>query len=116
MGMNGGRRPGAGRKKGTFVTKTQEIVAKAAAEGIQPLEVMLNDMRLFYNLGETEFAKIKGKELTEESAEIFKKAFSLKTVARDCAIMAAPYIHPKLASIDAKVSISNQETALAELE
>lgn len=116
MASYGGARRGSGRKKGALVTKTQEIVAKAAAEGISPLEVMLNDMRFYYDLGQKEFAKIKGMELHEDAVETFKKAHTLKTVARECAQLAAPYIHPKLASIDAKVSISNQETALAELE
>jgi hypothetical protein len=43
--MRGGKRDGAGRKKGALTTRTQEIVAKASAEGAQPLEYMLKVMR-----------------------------------------------------------------------
>ena len=116
MGKAGGARPNAGRKRGVLTTRAQEIVAKASEQGISPLEVMLHDMRYYYNLGEKEFDKIRGNEMQEASAETFKKAHSLKQIARECAIMAAPYIHPKLQSVDAKVSISNQENALLELE
>lgn len=116
MAKSGGVRKGAGRPPGAIAKKSQEILSKAALEGISPLEVMLNDMRFYYNLGEAEFSKIMGRELTEGAAETFKKAHSLKNVARECAQMAAPFIHPRLASIDAKVAVSNQETALAELE
>jgi hypothetical protein len=116
MAKKGGQRPGAGRKKGTLVTRSQEIVAKASKEGISPLEVMLNDMRFYYNLGEEEFKKIKGREVLEECFEIFKRGHGFKAVARECATMAAPYIHPKLANINAQITVSNQETALAELE
>jgi len=41
----GGKREGSGRKKGSLTKKTQEIVAQAAANGITPLEHMLNVLR-----------------------------------------------------------------------
>ena len=60
--------------------RTQELVAKAAAEGIQPLDVMLKAMRLQVEAGNwTEAAK------HAESA--------------------APYLHPRLASVAANVTI-----------
>lgn len=70
---HGGKRPGAGRKKGSLSTKTQEIVAAAAAEGITPLEFMLSVLR----------------DQTKTFDDRFKAA-----------IQAAPYIHPRLASIE----------------
>ena len=72
---HGGARPGSGRKKGSLTTKTQELLAKAALDGITPLEVMLKAMRLH-----AEDSK------WDEAAGIAKDA--------------APYIHPRLAAIE----------------
>jgi hypothetical protein len=41
---HGGKRPGAGRKKGSLTQKTREVAEKAASAGITPLEVMLEAM------------------------------------------------------------------------
>lgn len=41
----GGRREGAGRKKGALTKRTREIAERAAAEGDTPLEYMLRVMR-----------------------------------------------------------------------
>lgn len=114
--QNGGKRKGAGRPIGAASKKSRELQIQVMEEGITPLQVLINDMRYYYILGEQEFLKIRGKELLEESYDIFKRAHNLKTIAKEYAGMAAPYIHPKLASIEAKVSVSTHETALAELE
>jgi hypothetical protein len=71
--MKGGKRPGAGRKRGSKNTRTSELARKAAAEGITPLEYMLQRMR-------------------DETAEPAHRD--------DMAKAAAPYIHPKLANIE----------------
>jgi hypothetical protein len=68
----GGKRPGAGRKKGSLSVKTQEIVAAAAAEGISPLEFMLSVLR----------------DANQTHEERFKAA-----------IQAAPYMHPRLNAV-----------------
>lgn len=93
----GGARPNAGRKKGTQnkVTKvraevTKQVIAKAAAEGITPLEVMLSAMRAAWAAADVD------------------KAVS---VARD----AAPYMHPRLTAstvkVHAKRTVSDLDTA-----
>ena len=69
---HGGRRPGAGRKPGSKLTKTQLIAAKAREAGISPLEYMLSVMR-------------------DPTADPERR----DKMAAAC----APYIHPKLASI-----------------
>ena len=69
----GGARPGAGRKAGAITKRTRQIAAKAAAEGISPLEYILGVMR------------------NEENA---------LPVRLDAAKSAAPYIHPRLAAIE----------------
>jgi hypothetical protein len=64
-------------------TKTREIADKAAAEGITPLEYMLSILR-------------------DESEEADKRFEAAKH--------AAPYIHPKLSSIEAKVDADVKAT------
>lgn len=73
---HGGKRAGAGRKAGSTTTKTREIADKAAAEGITPLEYMLSVLR--------------DEEQTPGARFEAAKA-------------AAPYIHPRLSTIDASV-------------
>ena len=73
---HGGPRPNAGRKKGSLNTRTQKVAERCAEEGITPLEYMLNIMR----------------DPTQE--------FDTRM---DAAKSAAPYIHPKLASVEQKV-------------
>ena len=75
LSKRGGARKGAGRKAGSATTKTREIANKAAAEGITPLEVMLEAMNSFRDGGDI-----------AKAAEFAKDA--------------APYIHPKLAAIE----------------
>lgn len=70
----GGARTGAGRKAGSASTKTREIANQAAEAGITPLEFMLSVMR----------------DATAERGERL-----------DMAKAAAPYIHPRLSSIEA---------------
>lgn len=74
----GGKRPGAGRPKGSrspATIKRKEIAERALAEGITPLEVMLRTMRDHFAAG----------RLDQASA-----------VAKD----AAPYMHPRLAAVE----------------
>lgn len=73
---HGGSRPNAGRKKGSLNAKTQKIAERCFEEGITPLEYMLNVMR----------------DPTQE--------FDTRM---DAAKSCAPYMHPKLASVEQKV-------------
>lgn len=82
----GGARPGAGRKKGSATAKTREIADRAAAEGVTPLEFMLQVMR-------------------DETAERAERL--------DMAKSAAPYIHPRLSSVEAKVDGEIKSTVRA---
>lgn len=86
----GGKREGAGRKAGSQTKRTQEIVKKASADGITPLEVMLTAMRMAWDA---------------------QKIDEAVAVARD----AAPYMHPRLASSTVKIndkrSVSDLDTA-----
>ena len=70
----GGARPGAGRKKGAATKKTRAVAVQAAAEGITPLEVMLEAMRQHHAAGNL-----------SEAVEVAK--------------LAAPYCHPRLSTV-----------------
>lgn len=74
--QRGGARPGAGRKAGVATKKTREIADAAIKGGITPLEFMLERMR-------------------DESAAMPDR--------QAMAVSAAPYIHPRLSTIEAKV-------------
>jgi hypothetical protein len=70
--QKGGKRPGAGRKKGEPNKRTAEAQEKAAETGIMPLDYMLHVMR------------------TSEDERMRMSA----------AQAAAPYVHAKLSSIE----------------
>jgi|SRR5581483_126632 len=79
--MRGGARVGAGRKKGVPTAATrrrQEVALRALEAGITPLEIMLEAMRVAYEQGGAVAAIQYAKE-------------------------AAPYIHPRLSSVEANV-------------
>lgn len=69
----GGFRPGAGRKAGSANRKTREIADGAAKSGLTPLDYLLTVMR-------------------DEGAERRERV--------DAAKAAAPYIHPRLNSVE----------------
>lgn len=74
----GGKREGAGRPAGATTKKTREVAEKAVAEGITPLEYMLDVLR-------NEQADPKDRMWAAEKA--------------------APYVHAKLASVEHKGGI-----------
>lgn len=76
---HGGRRVGAGRKPGSATKKTREIAEAALESGQSPLEYLLSIMR-------------------DPRADEDKRI--------DCAKAAAPYIHPRLSSVEANVKAS----------
>lgn len=94
MAKVGGARRGAGRPKGSANKKTCEIANRCAEEGLTPLEVMIDIMRQAYAKGEAGFE-----------------------MALDAASRAAPFIHPKLSSIDMKTTVKKdiEEYSDAEL-
>jgi hypothetical protein len=71
---HGGARPGAGRKPGTVNRVTAEVQKTVAASGETPLDFMLRMMR---------------------AADVSE------SIRMDMAKAAAPYVHAKLAAVDA---------------
>ncbi len=85
MSGHGGRRPGAGRPSGARNQKTivrQQIAEQAGEEGVLPVTVMLRTMRKLYAIGTLE-------------ADL---------AACKIADMAAPYVHPRLSTIEQNVN------------
>jgi hypothetical protein len=78
----GGARKGAGRKAGSVTKRTQLIAAEAAAAGISPLEYMLEVMR-------------RDSDHEDPKVQIAREAMRF-----EAAKAAAPYIHPRLASVE----------------
>lgn len=79
----GGKREGAGRKKGSPNKRTAETVAKVSATGITPLDFMLNVMRKPYPRSATAAQKLAHDAIRFEAAKA-----------------AAPYVHAKLSSVE----------------
>ncbi|MEO8325497.1 MAG: hypothetical protein ABI618_06590 [Nitrospirota bacterium] len=76
--MKGGKRPGAGRKKGIPNRASAAREAAITASGLTPLDYMLSTMR-------------------DET-----KPLALRL---DMAKAAAPYVHPRLASVEQAVQV-----------
>ena len=89
---NGGKREGAGRKRGAGAIRTQEI-SKAFIETNQktPLDIILIAMTRAHN---------EMQELDPSDPQYSE----LETRAVNMAVLAAPYIHAKLASVTAAVT------------
>lgn len=88
----GGARPGGGRPKGSKSKKTLEIALKAAALGVTPVEVLLGAMRAKWSEAIDDSGAVVNHQAAEAAAALAKDA--------------APYVHPKLSSIEAKHDIN----------
>lgn len=113
--MRGGKREGAGRKPGALTKRTREVAEKAAASGMSPLEVMLDNMRHFQQVALDAEATLEGLTASEFSEQVqsdatpeeqfkfllaqVKKTAGYRQMAHECAKDAAPYLHPKLNTI-----------------
>jgi hypothetical protein len=78
-----------GRQKGVANKRTREIADAAVKEGLTPLEWMLQVLR--------------DENVDPERRDEMAKA-------------AAPYIHPRLSNVEAKIDLTGHEAALADLE
>lgn len=94
----GGVRKNAGRKEGAATKKTREIADREAQSGLTPLEVMLNTMRIYVD------EAVAYRNVRTETGEIDVQsnlaALQLLEKASEVAAKAAPYMHPRLASVE----------------
>jgi hypothetical protein len=90
--MKGGARTGAGRKAGVPLQKTREIREAVHLSGITPLEHMINVVRA-----------APPTKMEEESEESFLSRCRYHFKRQDdMASAAAPYLHPRLATIETR--------------
>ena len=89
MSGRGGKREGAGRPAGALNKRTEENISAMEASGLSPLDYLLQVMR-------------------DETGELGARLEAAKA--------AAPYVHPKLSSIqfNGKLEVSHED-ALEEL-
>jgi len=107
----GGRRPGAGRPKGAVSKKKSiDFAMNLIKEGETPLEHMIKVMRAEFppELKES----IKNGEL---SPEIIKALTGWHNVRFEAAKNAAPYVHPKLTSVEHK-GLPKDEEKISDIE
>jgi len=102
---NGGARKNSGRKKGAATMKTREIANKASIDGgLTPLEFMLQVLREAPKDLKAQYKKrlITAEELEDRLKDINAKRYK-------AAVDSATYMHPRLSSIEAKISINEQD-------
>lgn len=119
----GGKRDGAGRPTGAVTKRTREAAERALATGMTPLDVMLDNMRHFQQVAIDAEATLEGLTADEFSEAVpagaspedqfkfllaqVKKTAGFRQMAQDAARDAAPYVHPKLASVEHKGDPNN---------
>lgn len=109
---NGGKRKGSGRKESKVTRRTREVANKIAADDdITPLEYMMGVLR---ETPEKLKAKYDAGELSSE--EFIVELQAMQKRKDNAAEKAAPYIHPRLSSIEAKVTDNAHERWLALME
>ena|ERR1035437_3552111 len=100
-GDRGGRRP-----KGSLGKRTKALLAikdQALHAGITPLEVLLNNMRFYYDkISKAEQmleAAIAQHEPTEKIIQVLKTLCDFRSEAGRFAVEAAPYCHSRMATL-----------------
>jgi hypothetical protein len=91
--MRGGKRPGAGRKANVPNRASANRERAAAASRATPLDVMLKSMRLLLALAD---------ESAHDKKQFEHYIRAAATVAKDV----APYIHPRLSTVEQPASAS----------
>ena len=89
-----------GRKRGTKNRRTSRIVVEAAREGITPLEVQLRTMRMLWE---------RAHRSSEPDLQLAKEACA---VAAQC----APYCHPRLANVEARIDAVGRVEIVRDLD
>ena len=109
---NGGKRKNSGRKKSSTTRRTRAVADKLAeSDEITPLEYLLGVLR---ETPEKLKAKYDAGELSSE--EFIVELQAMQKRKDNAAEKAAPYIHPRLSSIEAKVTDNAHEKWLALME
>lgn len=94
----GGVRKNSGRKESPATKRTREIADRESQNGLTPLEVMLNTMRIYVDEAMA-YRNVRTEEGLEDPQSKLA-ALQLLEKASEVAAKAAPYMHPRLNSID----------------
>jgi hypothetical protein len=105
VGSKPGERRG-GRKKGVPNKKTAELINRAAAKGVMPFDVLIENMHYY-----------RRKAAAAEKAKRDDDALRYRALADEAAAKAAPYAHPRLSAVQMSggLQISHEE-ALKQLK
>lgn len=99
--MSGGKRAGAGRKKGIPNRASVKRQAAVASTGATPLEVMIRKMRFHLDTAERlEREAMKKPAASDEAGEKRKQTVAALDKAHEAAKDAAPYVHPRISAAD----------------
>lgn len=99
-----------GRKSGEgFVFLAKALARKYATDGgLTPLDVMIGNMRFWALQGDNYAHKIEGlikasdtadDQTRDEARRLMNKFLAARQNAQDCAVDAAPYMHPRYQSV-----------------
>ena len=76
--------------------------------GISPVEVMLDNMRVAHRKAKKLEAKLRSETDEADAAETLTQALKFREMAQSAAREAAPYMHPRLAAIEARLTPQNE--------
>jgi hypothetical protein len=122
----GGPNRGQGRKPGSQNARSRETLDKALAAGIEPIEVILENMRFYHQQAAEALADlVNGKRpevAAEEGADAdtlaliegFRQVLGLRKMAGDEAARAAPYCHARQGYAGEEGGQGDEEIPLAE--
>lgn len=89
--------------------RSQAIVARALRDGVTPIEVMLTNMRFWFENANDIADKLKAMVVDVQDVDSLRELFKMiqtmtafREKAQGAAVDAAPYIHPRLATISVK--------------
>jgi hypothetical protein len=104
---HGGKRPGAGRRRGTPNRANARREQFIAQTGLTPIDVMIGVMRCTFDIGQQELKQ----EKPDESK--IKWAFGL---ALESAHRAAPFAHPRLSAVDHSAKLDASKLTQEEID
>lgn len=120
---HGGAGRGGGRKLGSVSQRTKALRAisnEAIFKGITPLEVMLENMRWYYQKAEDLLMNIlqaqKKKQLSEDHIIALAKVYQFRDYAQKAAADAAPFVHPRLSAVSVSGEVTQRHELPAGLE
>lgn len=120
----GGARAGSGRKPGLASEKKYGTVLEAMSrpemEGLTPIIVMTDNMKYYHDRAadfDKKLAEVADSMTVEQIAQggekvmtvlkLISKIGEFRLKAQECAVDAAPYVHPRLAAMAIKVSVGD---------